>query len=68
MVDRLKPNWWIVTGDFRQLSIKIGKNSLIKYFFPILGYQNYMVITMVDAVGVMDQFHKSHSNPKKTRG
>ena len=67
MVDRLKSNWWIVTSDFRQLSIKIGKNSLIKYFFPILGYQNYMVITMVDAVGVMDQFH-SHILTRKRRG
>ena len=41
----------IVLGDFRQLNIKVGKNSLVKDFLPKLGGDNYVVFAVVEAMG-----------------
>ena len=50
MVDCFDLNEWIMLRDFRQLNLKVGKNSLIEYRLSVFGYKNDMVVTLVDTV------------------
>jgi hypothetical protein len=51
MIHLPKPDQWIMLSYFRQLNIKVGKNSLIKDFLPELGSDNYVVFAVVQAMG-----------------
>jgi len=50
MVDYSETNIWVVYRNFRQLYLKVGKNSLVEYSLTIFGGNNQVVLTMIDAM------------------
>jgi hypothetical protein len=41
---------WVVLMYLGELSLKIGKNSLIEYLTPILGHQDKMILAEIYAM------------------
>lgn len=70
MIDLLENNRRIMLGDFRQLDVKVGKNSLIKHRPPVFGADDDVIVALINTMRQSSDFHTVDciSNQKKTAG
>jgi hypothetical protein len=68
MIHRLELYQRIMLCDFRQLLVKISKNSLIVYLFPIFCHQYNVIIALINTMRKMYIFHPSHYTTHQDAG
>ena len=64
-------NRWIMLSDFRQLNIKVGKDSLIEHRPSVFSTDHDVVIALVDTMRQSRDLHRLDSIPtrkKRPRG
>jgi hypothetical protein len=50
VVHFLKFDEWVMFSNFRQPDVEVGKNSLVEDCFPVLGDNNNVIVTSIDAM------------------
>ena len=63
MVYLFENNRWIMLGDFRQLDIKVGKDSLVEHRPSVFSTDHDMVIALIDTMRQSRDLHRLDSIP-----